>query len=138
MTGFFEFYPNEAGYDEVRRVFDYLRAAGHVGPHFAAKTDSHKNGAMNGTTNGTTNGDTKGAEICVVDADDLLDNPDGVIHAYCRSVGLDYDPSMLDWDNEEDQKKAKAAFEKWSGFHEDAIDSCNLKPRSHVSHCTCQ
>jgi len=41
----------------------------------------------------------------------------------------------LTWDSEEDHQRAKDAFEKWKGFHDDAINSTSLKPRSaaHVS-----
>jgi len=46
-------------------------------------------------------------------------------------VDIDYDPEMLNWDTEIDHKQAKEAFEKWNGFHNDAIDSSSLKPRSH-------
>ena len=34
MTGWDDFYPNEAGYDELRRFFDYMRKSGQVGPAF--------------------------------------------------------------------------------------------------------
>jgi hypothetical protein len=40
---------------------------------------------------------------------------------------------MLNWDNEVDQENAKMAFEKWPGFHDDAIDSTELRPRKVVS-----
>ena len=120
VTGFYNFMPSEAGYDEVRRVFDYLRSVGQIGPKVAGEL-------------GNTNGDVgNGVEICVVDADDLLDNPQGIIEAYCKTIGLDYDPGMLNWDTEEDHQGAKDAFEKWKGFHEDAINSAELKPRLHV------
>lgn len=158
VTGFYNFRPDEAGYDELRRLFDYLRDVGQIGPHFATETEASKiskpNGVVNGTTNGingtTTNGTTNGVngttngvnghhnssggvEICVIDADDLLDNPSGIIEAFCKSTGIQYDPEMLKWDNEEDHRLAKEAFEKWKGFHEDAIDSTELKARTHVS-----
>ncbi|KIW85046.1 hypothetical protein Z517_00434 [Fonsecaea pedrosoi CBS 271.37] len=124
ITGFHEFYPNEAGYDELRRFFDYAREAGLI--------RDRKDGVKNGVENGhVANGTAKVPEVCVVDADDLLDDPEGILQAYCQSVGLDFHPDMLNWDNEEDQKRAKAAFEKWKGFHEDAIDSTDLKPRTH-------
>lgn len=127
VTGFYNFMPSEAGYDEVRRVFDYLREIGQVGPKVAASATSGD--AINDSTaNGAKNG---GVEVCVIDADDLLDNPTGIIQAYCKSVGIDYSPQMLKWDNEEDHRIAKEAFEKWKGFHEDAIDSTELKPRAH-------
>jgi hypothetical protein len=135
VTGFYEFYPSEAGYDEVRRVFDYLRNVGLVGPQIATdgidKDAPNLNGA-NGT-NGASTSRAKGVEICVVDADDLLDNPPGMIEAFCKSVGLKYEPEMLSWDTEEDHARAKDAFEKWRGFHEDAIESKRLTARNHVS-----
>ncbi|KAK2797745.1 hypothetical protein FQN51_008324 [Onygenales sp. PD_10] len=134
VTGFYEFYESESGYDEVRRVFEYLRKIQLVGPH-----DANGNGLANGNgiTNGSSNNDmnaisaNKRAEICVIDADDLLDDPSGIIERYCKSVGLEYTPDMLKWDTEEDQTIAKEAFEKWKGFHEDAIHSSGLKARCH-------
>lgn len=112
--------PSEAGYDELRRVFDFLRQQKQVGPSVAGQYDSLKDGEVS---------------ITVVDADDLLDNPEGIIKAYCKEVGIEYNSSMLNWDTEEAHQKAKDAFEKWKGFHNDAIDSTSLKPRSedHVS-----
>lgn len=165
VTGFYHFNPSEAGYDEVRRVFEYLRKNGLVGPKLA--TDGiHEDDAVrfssintangfvvNGSitpvhTNGiATNGNvphdgkaeeheekcTGEVEICVIDADDLLDNPDGMMRAYCKSIGVEYTPDMLQWDTKEDHAVAEAAFEKWRGFHEDAIDSKGLTARTKVS-----
>jgi hypothetical protein len=124
MTGFDHFMPKEAGYAELRALFDYLRGVDQVGPHIC----NQQNGA-NGYTNGTTNGPNE-VDICLIDADDLLDAPYEMIEKYCNSVGIDYSPRMLKWD-EEDQGVAKELFEKWKGFHEDAIDSNELKPRTH-------
>ena len=129
MTGFYDFMPNEAGYDELRRVFDYLRSVGQVGPGIAGK---ESNGPGN-DGDSVTNGHPGKVDICVVDADDLLDNPSGIIEAYCKSVGLKYDPQMLKWNSEEDHNQAREAFEKWKGFHEDAMNSSELRPRLHVS-----
>ena len=125
VTGFYNFMPSEAGYDELRRVFDYLRNFGYVGPKIASRH------SINGSTR--TMNDANQVEVCVVDADDLLDNPAGIIAAYCKSVGIGYHEQMLKWDSEEDQKQARDAFKKWAGFHEDALNSCDLKPREHVS-----
>lgn len=126
MTGFHDFYPNEAGYDELRRFFDYARESGLVQDKHAA--------SQNGSTNGNaTNGHADVPEVCLVDADDLLDDPEGILRAYCRSVGLEFDPDMLNWDTEELQETAEVVFQKWKGFHEDAIHSTDLKPRQHVS-----
>ncbi len=131
ITGFYNFRPDEAGYNELRRTFDYLRHAGCVGPAVAGQT-GRTNGkhATNENSNG---GDHHHAEICVIDADDLLDNPSDIISAFCETVGIDYSPDMLNWDNEESHKHARNVFQKWKGFHDDAIHSKDLKPRQHVS-----
>ncbi|KAF9695635.1 hypothetical protein EKO04_006406 [Ascochyta lentis] len=121
LTGWDYLRKDEAGYVELRELFDYLRKEGIVGPKSAGQT---------GETNGT-NGNGQGVEICVVDADDLLDNPSGMIEAVCKTTGIEYKPEMLVWDTEEDQALAKREFEKWRGFHEDAIDSTELRARTH-------
>jgi hypothetical protein len=118
ITGFYNFMPSEAGYDEQRRLFDYLRSCGQIGPKLAGQDGEQKSGAV---------------DICVIDADDLLDNPSAILEQFCQSVGIEYSPSMLNWNNDEDHAHAKEAFEKWRGFHEDAINSTELKPRTHVS-----
>lgn len=127
VTGFHEFYPSEAGYEEVRRVFDYLVSTQVVGPELAG----HE---QNGTTsNGVGKGHvtSPGIEVCVVDADDLLDNPAQMVQAYCKTVGLEWDPDMLQWKDKSHQDHAVAAFKKWEGWHNDALDSTELRPREH-------
>ncbi|KAI9862636.1 MAG: hypothetical protein M1824_001186 [Vezdaea acicularis] len=121
ITGFYDFMPSEAGYDELRRTFDYLLKTGVIVKH----------SETNGETKGINHAKEGSVQVCVVDADDLLDNPSGIIEAYCKSVGVEYKPSMLNWDTELDHKQAKEAFEKWKGFHEDAINSTELRPRTH-------
>ena len=126
MTGWMYFDPSEAGYLELRQLFDFLRERGLVGPNIAGSSnDSARNGA-----NGATNHD--GVDICIIDADDMLDDPYGIISAYCKNMGLSYSESMLKW-SEEDQKRVEGQFKDWKGFHEDAIHSTELKPRTHVS-----
>ena len=134
LTGFYDFTPSEAGYAELRRVFDYLRSIGQIGPHISGQDDATKpTDGDNTKAEGANNKIADTVDICVVDADDLLGNPSGIIEAYCKSVGIKYDPKMLDWSSEEDRQQARVAFEKWRGFHEDAIESTSLKPRVHVS-----
>lgn len=122
VTGFYNFMPSEAGYDELRRVFDFLVKEKQVGP---AQAGNYPAGSLK-------DGEVS---ITVIDADDLLDDPEGIVSAYCKEVGLEYTPDMLIWDTEEDHQRARDAFEKWRGFHDDAINSTSLKPRSaaHVS-----
>ena len=132
ITGWTKFMPSEAGYDELRRVFDFLRSVRQIGPEvathktFSNSNDvSHKNPVPSGKT-----------EITIVDADDLLDNPRGIVEAFCKSVGIAFDENMLCWDSEADHQLAREAFAKWKGWHEDAINSTDLKPRLHVSDLT--
>jgi len=118
-TGFNTFMPCEAGYEELRRLFDYCKDTGLVGPAVCGQQNSDilpKPGVP---------------EICVIDADDLLDDPEGVLRQYCESIGLDFREQMLEWDSEEAHEFAKSQFEKWDGFHDDAIGSKDLKPRQH-------
>lgn len=118
-TGFSPFMPEEAGYDELRRLFDYLKDTGIIGPKIAGKENAElKPGQV---------------EITVIDADDMLDDPEGILRQYCDSIGLDFTEAMLQWDSEESHQFAKEQFEKWNGFHDDAINSTDLKPRLHVS-----
>ncbi|KAL8996952.1 MAG: hypothetical protein Q9169_003658 [Polycauliona sp. 2 TL-2023] len=170
VTGFYEFMPSEAGYHELRQLFDYLRSIGQVGPEKAGhepnagvvgNDDDSINGvhssnsvelsdsvhSINGvhfsngdvsssevsSTNGmdssngevsssgvstphstdSSNGGSRGVEVCVIDADDLLDNPAGVVEAFCKSTGIEFTPDMLEWSTEADQQQAEEAFRKW-------------------------
>lgn len=66
----------------------------------------------------------KKEDVVLVDADDLLDNPRAVVEEYCRRVGIDFREEMLSWEVKECEE-----FEKWKGFHEDAMKSGGLKAR---------
>lgn len=131
ITGWSDFRENEAGYSELRRFFDYVRKIQLVGPHQAVTANGNHVTNTNGAKPAANHKHGR-VEICVVDADDLLDNPNDIIERFCKSVGIEYTPRMLEWDDE-DQAVAIEAFEKWKGWHEDAIDSINLRPRAHVS-----
>ncbi|KAF7559953.1 hypothetical protein G7046_g4192 [Stylonectria norvegica] len=107
VTGFYNFMPSEAGYVELVRFFDYLLEQGIVDKE----------------------------QLVVVDADDMLDNPDKTIRLYCEKTGIDFKPEMLNW-NDADKNHASDAFEKWNGFHNDAIKSSSLKARTHAQTST--
>jgi hypothetical protein len=128
MTGFEYFDPKEAGYAELRALFDYLRSVGQVGPKLAGNGEADVNGDH---ANGAS---ADKVEICLIDADDMLDDPYAMIEKYCQSIGIEYSPQMLKWNQPGDQEHAQQAFEKWKGFHEDALDSDELMPRTHVSY----
>lgn len=133
LTGFQEFMPSEAGYDELRRLFDYLLDQGIIGPAKAGD-EAPLDEALNDTSSERSVGSER-CSITVIDADDLLNNPEAILKTYCKEVGIDYSPTMLQWGDEDNQQYAAKAFEKWYGFHHDAIDSTCLRPRAghHVS-----
>lgn len=103
ITGFTHFMPNEAGYLELRRLFDYLLEQGIIDRN----------------------------QVVVVDADDMLDNPEPTIKDYCQRTGIDFTPEMLIW-NDEDKEHCVERFEKWAGWHDDAIESDKLRARTHA------
>lgn len=103
INGFTHFMPSEAGYAELVRLFDFLIAEGIV--------DKER--------------------LTVLDADDMLDNPEGTLREYCKRTGIDFKDSMLEW-SEADKDDAVEHFAKWNGFHDDAIHTYGLKPRTHA------
>ncbi|KAH6654190.1 P-loop containing nucleoside triphosphate hydrolase protein [Truncatella angustata] len=136
VTGWGKFNANEAGYVELRTMFDYLRAQGLVGPHMAEAAEDPAKSQANGT-NGHANGHSNGHKpdevtITVIDADDLLDHPKEIIEAFCKETGVPFTPDMLNWDDPENQQHVEEAFAKWNGWHNDAIKSKNLSPRTHA------
>ncbi|KAM3075435.1 hypothetical protein ACMFMG_007582 [Clarireedia jacksonii] len=97
-----EFQPSEAGYKELRRLFDYLMASKVIDPE----------------------------EVCLVDAEDLLSGPERTVQAYCRHIGIDYKPEMLQW--EADDTQASEILFSYKAFHTDALKSTGLKKRERV------
>ncbi|KAL2022564.1 hypothetical protein VTK56DRAFT_5171 [Thermocarpiscus australiensis] len=132
-TGFHSFMPSEAGYHELRRLFDLLLREGIIGPAARTAGEESQQEQKQVAGPGDVDGDSGGVSITVVDADDLLDKPAEVIKAYCEAVGIDYDPGMLRWEDDESQQRAVEAFRKWDGFHDDAIGSTELRPRAHAA-----
>ncbi|KAL8783426.1 MAG: hypothetical protein Q9213_004626 [Squamulea squamosa] len=110
-TGFYDFMPNEMGYSELRKLFDYLRSIRQVGPRIAGQSANGEESTVDEI--GTSNGATREVEVCVIDADDLLDNPASIVEAFCKSTGIEFTPDMLDWSTEADRKQAEEAFSKW-------------------------
>ncbi|KAK6540115.1 hypothetical protein TWF694_008939 [Orbilia ellipsospora] len=110
-TGFKFFMPNEAGYRELRALFEYLLQEKVIKPP------------------GSKAGDSNTYEVCVIDADDLLDHPKEVVHKFCDMTGIKFCDEMLEWEANEGCE----SFDKWKGFHEDAIGSGGLRPRTTIS-----
>lgn len=134
VTGFHDFMPSEAGYAELRKLFDYLLEQSVIGPARAGDrvpVDEALNSGSGSETSSLSSDAPRRAAITVIDADDLLQRPEAVLRTYCKEVGIDYTPQMLEWGDDDNQQYAAKAFEKWYGFHHDAIESTCLKPRPH-------
>ncbi|PCG88438.1 Hypothetical protein PENO1_110230 [Penicillium occitanis (nom. inval.)] len=100
-TGWHGFKSSDAGYKELRRLFDYLKSIKQIG------SDSSN-------------------EICIVDADDLLEYPQKTIESFCSSVGIPFDADSLVWDTENDHKRAQDLFRNWAPFHDTALKSTSI------------
>jgi hypothetical protein len=87
-TGFDHYRHSEAGFRELRILYDYL----------------------------VENGQTP----LVVDAEDIVRDPEQTIKAICEAVDLDFDPAMLSWDKDQD---VIDTFQKWNGWHTDVLSS---------------
>lgn len=57
----------------------------------------------------------------IVDADDLEDDPDGTINAYCQALGLKFIPEAMTWESEQKQE-----WEIWKDWHQDAAKSTGI------------
>ncbi len=108
-TGWHGFKSSDAGYKELRRLFDYLVCIRQIGP-------------------------SSGNEICIIDAEDLLAHPEETVERFCSSVGLTFDCGSLQWGTEKDQQRAKDVFKNWAPFHDDVLQSTSLKAQPPVSH----
>ena len=108
--------PRELGYRETRLLFDYLYPPALRSPYSPFSTTS---------TNGAP--DTR---PILIDADDLLSHPDSILPSVCTRLALPYSSSMLSWSRPEDQAHAESLFEKFAGYHEDALKSTGLKGKT--------
>ena len=104
--------PTELGYRELRILYDYLYPPT---PHSSQPTSEDD-------------------QPILIDAEDLLADPDTVINSLCSRLGIPYSHSMLEWPSQEDHDYAMSLFQKYAGYHQDALNSTALqsKPRSKV------
>ncbi|KAL8661112.1 MAG: hypothetical protein Q9202_005926 [Teloschistes flavicans] len=100
--------PAEFGYRELRILFDYLYPSNN-------KRSTSEVGESDD-------------KPLLIDAEDLLANPSLTISTLCNHVGIPFSPTMLEWPGEEDHDFAFALFEKYAGYHEDALNSTYLRP----------
>jgi hypothetical protein len=63
-----------------------------------------------------------GEEPGIVDAADLTANPEGVVAAYCESLGIPFMPEALSWDPQK-----MPDWEMWAEWHTEAEESTGIK-----------
>ena len=131
ITGWHGFHPDDAGYIELRKLFDFLREVNQIGPKIAGREgDSTSEGSLQSENNGQ-------VEVCLIDAENLLNDPESICKAYCKSVGLQFECSMLSWKTPEDRRRAEVTFKKSLPEHDVAINSTSITPQVHVSIVSC-
>ena len=70
-----------------------------------------------------------GHKVTIVDADELLLDPSGVMEAYCESTGtMPYMDKMLTW-----EKGPVPEWDCWAGWHDDALESTGIMKRNKKS-----
>ena len=70
--------------------------------------------------------DQLGAPPPVIDSDDLLENPQGIVEAYCRAVGIPYIEEALSW---EPGDRDEVSWYDGGSWHANLRDSDGLKPQ---------
>lgn len=68
--------------------------------------------------------EASGVAGTIVDADDLLADPPGVMETWCERVGLRWVPNMLRW-----VPGPVESWATWPGWHDTAAQSDGLRPR---------
>ena len=122
-TGWLFFLAEDAGYLELRRLFDYSRHIGLIRPHLAGRT-------VASSTVPYADGQDQECPIVVVDAEDLLANPAGIMNIYCDAVGIPFRTDMLDWSSADKKVHGETVFRKFEPFHETLLNSSRLNAPS--------
>ncbi|KAL8975824.1 MAG: hypothetical protein Q9205_008053 [Flavoplaca limonia] len=73
--------------------------------------------------------DKDGVVPLVIDADDLLADPEAILRPLCDDLEIPYSSSMLEWPAPEDHTFALSLFQKFAGYHEDALNSKGFIPK---------
>ena len=109
-TGNRVFDTRELGYREMRVLLDFLY------PDAAAAATSDSQSRESGPI--------------LIDADDLLADPEDVVGTFCLRVDLPFRKEMLSWDRSKDHSLADSLFRKFYGYHEDALHSTGLRSKT--------
>ncbi|XP_013411779.1 branched-chain-amino-acid aminotransferase-like protein 2 isoform X2 [Lingula anatina] len=66
----------------------------------------------------------------LIDADDLLNDPAGIVKRYCSLTGIEFVPSMLQW---EAGSTKDTHWHRWPGWYEELTTSTGFKKLEEVS-----
>ena len=103
-----EFRPTEIGYRELRILIEYL--------YPQSNSPERLRNGFSGAANEQL--------PIVMDATDILSKPEEMLAEFAQRVGLPFDSSMLTW--EQHNPEMEKAFNKFRGYHNDAIHSSGL------------
>ena len=70
--------------------------------------------------------DQTGEAPPVIDSDDLLENPYGIVEAYCKAVSIPFMPEALSW---EPGARDEVSWYDGGSWHQNLRDSDGLKPQ---------
>ena len=70
--------------------------------------------------------DQMGERPPVIDSDDLLENPYGIVEAYCEAVGIAFMPEALSW---KPGAREEVSWYDGGSWHQNLRDSDGLKPQ---------
>ena len=70
--------------------------------------------------------DQMGNALPVIDSDDLLEDPHGIVEAYCKAVGIPFMPDTLSW---EPGERDEVAWYDGGSWHNNLRNSDGLKPQ---------
>ena len=71
--------------------------------------------------------DKLGAPAPVIDSDDLLEDPHGIVEAYCKAIGVPFIAEALSW--EPGARDEVLWYDKKAVWHKNLINSDGLKPQ---------
>ncbi|THB75785.1 MAG: sulfotransferase family protein [Desulfobacteraceae bacterium] len=63
-----------------------------------------------------------GLDTIVVDADDLEDDPDGTVQAYCRAIDIPFIPEAMTWESGHQKE-----WDIWKDWHRDAAQTTGIQ-----------
>lgn len=105
----------DAGYAELRALFDYLVATGVIGPA-TAQPEVGSEPYVNPYPETS-------IPIVVIESDRLLTEPERMLRQFCAAVGCAFDASMLSWDAPMDKERAETHYLVQQGFHDRVLSS---------------